>query len=393
MYRAHIALEPDSFKQRVQTCAEHSRSVAALARSHLAACGMGEAGYLAGLLHDCGKFTDEFDTYLTKAVSGESVQKGSVIHTFAGVRYLLERFHSHGVERSFSDISAEILAVCIGSHHGLIDLWNENHLNGFEHRLTKQPAYDRRAIAAFHAECAGEEEIRERFQKADEEILRLYQEGIAPHARNEAEVFFSLGLMARLMTSAVVDADRTDTRCFMEGIPHPAARQPAWEACAARVNAYVAAFPHSTPIQLARRAFSEECALAAENESGLYRLDLPTGGGKTLAALKFAVMHAQKHGMDRVIYTAPLLSIIEQNAGEIRKAVGDTASVLEHHSNLLQEQSSKEEITRTELLQETWDAQIIITTFVQLLNTLFSGKMSSVRRFHCLSIPSFSFFK
>lgn len=384
MHSAHIAIDPDTFKQRIQTCADHSRAVAQLAQAKLAARGLGAAGYLAGLLHDCGKFSDEFDAYLEKAVRGEKVKKGSVIHTFAGVRYLLEQFHSHDGNAWYENVTAEILAVSIGGHHGLMDLWDEHHQNGFDHRLTRQPDYDQRAIAAFHAECAKPEEVRLLFQKAREEIEEYCLKKIAPNANGETAVYFALGLMVRLITSAVVDADRTDTRCFMQGLPHPKICRPAWDACAAQVNAHVAAFPCDTAIQQARRAFSDLCADAAGKKPGLYRLDLPTGGGKTLAALRFAVLHARRNGLRRIIYAAPLLSIIEQNAKVIRDAVGNSAAVLEHHSNLLRDESSKEEIAQTELLQETWDAQVIVTTFVQLLNALFSGKMASVRRFHCL---------
>lgn len=382
MYSAHIAIDPITSQRRIQTCEEHSRAVAALAKAELETCGLGEAAYLAGLLHDCGKFTDEFDAYLQSAVAGEAVKRGSVIHTFAGVRYLLKHFHSHG-SLQISDISAEVLAASVGSHHGLIDIWDEYHQNGFDHRLSRQPQYDRRAIEHFQAQCAAPEEIQKLFHSANSEIIQFFQKKIAPYHNNN-EAFFALGLLVRLLTSTVVDADRTDTRCFEQNIPLPKLEIPSWEACAARINAHVAAFPHITPIQQARRAFSDYCTVAAERKAGLYRLDLPTGGGKTLAALRFAVLHAKANKLRRVIYAAPLLSIIDQNAKAIREAVGDTASVLEHHSNLLRDEASEEELAQTELLQENWDAQIIITTFVQLLNTLFDGKMPSVRRFECL---------
>lgn len=382
MHSAHIA--KDHSEKRIQTCTDHSRAVAKLAKANLEDCELGATGYLAGLLHDCGKFTDEFDAYLEKAVNGEKVRKGEVIHTFTGVSYLLKQFHSRGGCFNPSDITAEILAASIGSHHGLMDIWDERHQNGFDVRQTRQPKYDQRAINDFHAECAEAEEIRQLFQKADAEVLKFYGEKLMHSVKTRTEANFASALLVRLITSAVVDADRTDTRCFMQNIPHPALQKPIWDACVNRVNAHVAAFPQITPIQKARRSFSDLCAAAAENKPGLYCLNLPTGGGKTLAALKYAALHAQTNGMRRIIYTAPLLSIIEQNAKEIRSAMGETASVLEHHSNILKDESNGEEITRMELLQENWDAQIIVTTFVQLLNTLFSGKMSSVRRFHCL---------
>jgi len=381
MFTAHI--DPQSEPHRIQSCTDHSRSVADLAKAILAPCGLGSTGYLAGLLHDCGKFTDEFDEYITRAIGGEKAHKGSVIHTFAGVRCIMELFHVPN-EQPAESIAAEVIAICIGSHHGLIDLWNERHESGFEHRLKHQPAYDRRAIASFYKECATKDEIEQLFNEAKKEITSYLQLKINGYVRSEKEYCYALGLLVRLITSAIVEADRTDTRCFMDNTPLPQTSPPDWARCAAQVNRHIAAIPHEKPIQIARRAFSDRCAEAAENESGLFRLDLPTGGGKTLAALRFAVLHAKANKMRRVFYVAPFLSIIEQNADVIRSAVGDTIPMLEHHSNLVQEEATPEQAAQTEYMQQTWDAPMIITTFVQLLSTLFSGKMSSVRRFHAL---------
>lgn len=385
MFRAHIAIDGTTSGRREQTCTEHALSVAALAKNCLAPLGLSATGEIAGLLHDMGKFTDEFDAYIQKASMGEKVRKGSVIHTFAGVRYLLERFHTADGTPVYSDIASELLAVSIGSHHGFFDLWDEMHQSGFQHRLTHQPDYDRRAIAAFHTECMDEEGVRQRIMQASAEIISFFEKKIGSYAASQETGFFALGLLARLITSAVVDADRTDTRCFMQKQPLPEIVSPSWEACAEHLDAYMASFSKDKPLQRARGAFSDLCAVAAARDTGLYRLDLPTGGGKTLAALRFSVLHAKAHGLRRIIYVAPLLSIIEQNADVIRSGVGDTMPVLEHHSNILRDAMSPEKAAVTELLQETWDAPIIVTTLVQLLDTLFSGKMSSVRRFHCLS--------
>lgn len=385
MHIAHIAMMSHSAEKRVQTCAAHCRGVAALARDALAPLGLGQAAYLAGLIHDCGKFTSEFDEYITKAAQGEQVRKGSVIHTFAGCSYLLRQFHTSSGSLSITDIASEVLFIAVASHHGLIDLWDNRQQNGFDHRLQHQPAYDGRALEAFFSECADQQELHGLYEQAKKEIMGFYQEKLASCVSTEDEMYFAIGQLARLITSALVDADRTDTRCFMQNEPYVKPAAPPWQACARQVNAYVASFPRSTPIQAARADFSDLCAQAASGASGLYRLDLPTGGGKTLTALRFAVLHAEKNQMERVLYVAPLLSILDQNAREIRRAVGDSIQCLEHHSNLLHENETPEETQQIELLQETWSSPLIITTFVQLLNTMFSGKMSCVRRFHRLS--------
>lgn len=384
MYIAHIEKDLQTSEVRIQTCEEHARAAAALAQKALEPCGLSATGYMAGLVHDMGKCTDEFKNYLEKAAANEKVRKGSIIHTFAGVRYLLERFRSGDEPAPQTNIVSEILAASVGGHHGLFDLWDERHQSGFGHRLDHQPEYDRRAIAAFHKECADEQEVQSLYRQAEEEILTFLTRKVSQCVADNNEICFAFGLLTRLITSAVVNGDRTDTRCFMENRPLPINQPPSWEACAVQINAHIGTFSQTTPIQNARMRFSDLCAEKAMQSPGLFRLDLPTGGGKTLAALRFAVLHAQRNYLRRVFYIAPLLSILEQNAEVIRKAVNDTVPVLEHHSNLLLEGVPAGKAAVTELLQETWEAPVIITTFVQLLNTLFSGKMSAVRRFHSL---------
>lgn len=386
MHRAHMAIDVASLEERVQTCTEHAQAVAKLEKGYLAAVGLENTGKLLGLLHDMGKFTDEFDDYLNRAFHGEKVRKGSVIHTFAGVRYLLEQFHRQGGQLSLQDVMIEVLAVSVGSHHGYFDLWDENHTSGFQHRLTCQTTYDHRAIAAFHQECAVAEEVKQLVQQSVEELCECWRHVFRPQSRPlRGEPEFALGVLVRLLTSALIDADRTDTRCFMQSLPCPMASKTDWSACAAHVNAYVHGFSRESPIQQARGVFSDQCAAAAvEKAPGVYRLDLPTGGGKTLAALRFAVLHAEKYQLDSVFYVAPLLSVIDQNVQAIREAVGESMMVLEHHSDVLRDDMSPEEAAEVELLQENWDAPMIVTTMVQLLNTMFSGKTSCVRRFHRL---------
>ena len=157
-----------------------------------------------------------------------------------------------------------------------------------------------------------------------------------------------------------------------------------WGQCLDRVEEKLDRLPQTSPIAKARRAISAQCRQAAEQPGGVYRLNVPTGGGKTLSALRFALAHAKRHRKQRIIFTSPLLSILDQNSKEIRKYVGDDSLILEHHSNLIRIDEDPEEWDQRELLTEIWGAPIIITTLVQLLNTLFSGKTTAIRRFHAL---------
>ena len=131
----------------VQSNQEHCYGTAKYASKKLANIGLERTGFMVGLLHDCGKFTEEFSNYISGAVKGEKIRKGSVIHTFAGVTLLLNEFHTDMGE--FSDAVAEILACAVGSHHGLFDCVDPDGKSGFIHRLTKQPQYDQKAIENF----------------------------------------------------------------------------------------------------------------------------------------------------------------------------------------------------------------------------------------------------
>ncbi|MBQ7933087.1 MAG: CRISPR-associated helicase Cas3', partial [Clostridia bacterium] len=196
---------------------------------------------------------------------------------------------------------------------------------------------------------------------------------------------FLCGLIVRLLTSAVMEGDRRDTAEFMDGaVFPPEADRSLWQKLLAKTESELKSLSSSAPINEARRKISDICREAADKPSGIYRLNVPTGGGKTLTALRYALAHSEKYNKKRIIFTFPLLSILDQNSSVIRKYVGSDY-VLEHHSNVIQEKNSPEKLEEYELLTETWSSPIIVTTLVQLLNTMFDGKTSYVRRFHALT--------
>lgn len=380
MFPAHIKNEI------VQTCTEHCRQTALITSNALKAVGLENTGYLAGLLHDAGKFTNQFSTYITAAASGQPVKK-DVIHSFAGVYYLLRKYQSS--DNEYDKMTAQLIAYAIGAHHGSFDCFNENKENAFEHRLSKQPEYEEAAINNFLKECISEEQIHELFLKSSGEIARMFNNAneLVEIDESGSESYFYLGLIARLIASALVDGDRKDTAAFMNGtvFPPTQSRVSLWDECLSHLENYLNYLPVESSIQIARKEMSDYCRQFADNQPGVYRLNLPTGGGKTLSGMRYALAHAKRYDKKRIIYAAPFISIIEQNAKVIKDAVGNAGIVLEHHSNILREKESENEISQYDLLTETWDAPIIVTTLVQLLNTMFSGKTSSIRRFHTLS--------
>lgn len=379
-YAAHIN------EERIQSCEEHCINTARYAESRLMPIGLQKSAYLAGLLHDCGKYSEEFNQYIHKVSAGESVKKGSVIHTFAGLYYLLKTYHKNEDRGTYNSVTAELLAYAVGAHHGLFDCINPDRKNGFVHRLTKQPEYEQKAIALFNKYCCDSEGVDDCFLKASREIETISGK-IATITKSNKETYFYYGLLARLLLSAVIDGDRRDTAEFMTnkdfGICSRADRE-MWEECLNNLEDLLISFPVETEIQCTRKKISDLCAEFALKEPGIYRLNVPTGGGKTLSALRYALVHAGCYNKKRIIYTAPLISIIDQNAEVIRKAIGNDEVILEHHSNIVRTEKNDESLSRYDLLTEAWDSPIIITTLVQLLNTLFSGRTSCIRRFQSL---------
>lgn len=384
IYPAHIRTL-DNGERVVQSCEEHSRSSADIASHILRALHLEKTAYLAALLHDMGKFKSEFRSYIERVTDGIEVSRGSVKHTFCGVRYLFENYHDES--DPYACMTCELIAYAVGAHHGLFDSINEFHESGFLHRICNDVPGDDEAVAAFLELCADKGELDRLFSESKAEISELTDPDASAFATIERgdECNFYLGLLARLITSAVIEGDRRDTAEFMNDAVFPSdAERDLWLDLLERVETKLEKFPTDTPINRARRAISDECRAASTCGNGVYRLNVPTGGGKTLASLRFALAHAAENGKRRIIFTSPLLSILDQNSKVIREMIEDDSLILEHHSNVARSVNEEAETERNLHLIENWSAPIIITTLVQLLNTMFDGKSSSVRRFSAL---------
>ena len=384
-FPAHIR-SSDGQAAVVQTCEQHSRNAASFAAASLQDENLFHSALLAGLVHDMGKYKPAFRSYIEQAAAGNSPRKGSVIHTFAGVRYLLERFHTRESAMDYADIAAEILAYAAGAHHGLFDIVDASGACGFLHRLQTGDSDDLDAMQNFCAQCASESELNRLFHRSMAEIKAALEicQGLA---KSEEEFLFYAGLLVRLLCSAVIDGDRRDTAMFMNNAVSPdGADSRLWERLSEKLAEKLRQFRTDSPINQTRRRISDLCNNSAPNRPGIHRLHIPTGGGKTLSSLRYALAHAAQYRKKRIIFTFPLLSIIEQNSAVLRDAIGDDSIVLEHYSNVVSgETGSPDETARREQLIDSWDAPIIITTLVQLLNTLFDAKTACIRRFHALT--------
>jgi CRISPR-associated endonuclease/helicase Cas3 len=200
---------------------------------------------------------------------------------------------------------------------------------------------------------------------------------------------FKQGLLLRMLFSCLIDADRTNTADFDKpkgALLRQHGEYVPWTRLTERLEERLAAFPNEKWVDQRRCEIADHCLAAAKQPRGTFTLTVPTGGGKTLASLRFALHHAKRWEMDRMIYVSPYISIADQNAQVVRKVLEPTGCdfasiVLEHHSNLTPDKES----WRGSVLAENWDAPVVFTTAVKVLEALFGGGTRSVRRLHALA--------
>ncbi len=384
----------------LQTLETHLAESGAIAAKFTAKIGLPEIGELLGLLHDIGKYSSKFQGYIQSATgmidpdaddySNFRTQKGKIDHSTAGAQWIWQRLERYGDRGRYC---GQILAICIASHHsGLFDSLKPEAVDGFGRRIKKP---DRDTHLAECETLATSDYLNRIERLADKPLLiamlgKLQQFGAdKQHGQPISETIkhFYVGMFTRFLFSALIDADRINSADF----EHPENRQlrndspVEWEVAITRMEAALDEFSVCYRIDEIRRDISNRCHQRAKEPQGIYSLTVPTGGGKTYASLRYALHHANKHQLDRIVYVIPYTSIIEQNAEAIREIVecGSDAHpwVLEHHSNLEPEQQT----WHSKLAAENWDAPIVLTTMVQFLETLFSGGTRGVRRMHQLA--------
>ena len=381
-----------------QTVQEHLIEVSLICRRLAEKVVAPDAGELLGLLHDFGKYSQQFQIYLQSAtgmlnpdVDDEFVDfevlKGKIDHSSAGAQWVWEKFRQYGPQ---GGLVGQILALCLASHHsGLIDCLKPEGKNGFITRVNK----DNEKTHLQECEQTADNEILKRLnslatktliQDCSLQILQL----VDPQ-RKQSEIVkqFKVGLWTRFLFSCLIDADRINSADF-ENPDNERLRQKNgvnWQIAIERLEDKLDELPVRNEIDTIRRSISNQCKDRALDKQGIYSLTVPTGGGKTFASMRYALHHAYEHKLDRIIYIIPFTSIIEQNAQAIREvleAKGDEIPwVLEHHSNLEPERQT----WRDKLITENWDAPIVFTTMVQFLDVLFSGGTRGARRMHQLA--------
>lgn len=344
---------------------DHLKKVAELARTFAEDFGAGDWGYLAGLWHDLGKYSKEFQDYLRKKNDINAHIEGThgrIDHSTAGAQYAV----------SLLNLLGHLLAYMVAGHHsGLlngrdIDACQEARLrksiHPWEHGLQFLPKIDNIEPPIF---------LRNSLSKKDS---------------------FSVAFFVRMIFSCLIDADFLDTEAFVS--PEQAGLRGNWpdkilEQMDEALTQFISQLdPQGDPsVNQQRVLIREACLKAAEKSPGLFSLTVPTGGGKTLSSLAFALRHAIRHGLQRIIYVIPLTSIIEQNADVFREAMKLLTEglgrdvVCEHHSNI----DPENETLFNRLAAENWDAPLVVTTSVQFYESLFANKTSRCRKLHRLA--------
>lgn len=342
-----------------QTLQDHCKAVGKVAESFAGAFASGAHGRLIGELHDIGKARSAFQSYLKRCngIEDSEADYGDHSHSGAGACWL---------EKNCGDIG-KVLAYCIAGHHAGLPDWScreaPNGTLAFRLKEDKPVLSEGNVNAWISAH----------------ESAWLKERLSPPFTFNPKDS--SLSFWIRMMYSCLVDADFLDAEAFMD--PERASLRPSAVPLATLAERFFAKLDEKqrsatdTPVNRIRSEIRTACESAVEMPPGLFSLTVPTGGGKTLSGTAFALRHALRHGLKRVIYVIPYTSIIEQTADILREFIG-AENVLEHHSNF----DPEKETQQSRLASENWDAPVVVTTAVQFFESLYACKSSRCRKLH-----------
>lgn len=392
---------------KAQSLEDHLLETSLYAEMFAQKVGLSHCGQLLGLVHDLGKYSARFQEYIRlssqadpdeDAKARQKALKGD--HSTAGGQWIWRTMDFHNKQRFFGQILA--LASC--SHHtGLIDCLSPDGKEPFKDRMEREEG-----IAHFKESCGKVDRITARllhnfpfpllYRELQQKMLFIYRRELAEREAAlrhgvEKDVdnrpWFALGLLARFLLSCLTDADRISSAGFEDedyADLRSALVRPDWKRLSTKLERCLHdKAKNGGPIQEQRQSVSDACLTRGKDKQGFFTLTVPTGGGKTLASLRFALAHAAEHSLDRIIYVIPYTSIIDQNAQvarEILEQDEDAGSiVLEHHSNIQPE----EECYRHIKLASNWESPVVFTTMVQFLEALFGSGTRNVRRLHTLA--------
>jgi CRISPR-associated endonuclease/helicase Cas3 len=401
-YPAHYRRTDDV----IQIVEEHLLGVSNLCADYAKEHGFEWTGRLLGLLHDIGKYTSEFQEYITEGIRREKEElpplSKTIDHGKYGAIFLLDHYPKNSLD---DQVMREMLAMVICYHHGGLEDYITDDLDcklviRCEFKEREEQSY-MEAVNIFYERVMMQAEMDKIMQKSSEEFHNYRH-------LNENLERFDLHLLIRILYSCLIDADRYDTYCFMQKYDWEVSSEnekipisKLWEIfdhrlafAEKRLREKVTKGALETMIHNLRQDIWKQCDNYGSKPEGIYTLTVPTGGGKTLSSLRYAINHARNYNKKRIIYILPFTSIIEQNAAVVRDVLEAGDYLLEHHSNVVHEvESTDAKNTGTSdekweyyrLLTEQWTTPIIFTTMVQFLNTIFAGGTQNIRRLHNLT--------
>lgn len=413
---AHIS---EDGLNRKESVAEHTKKTVFLCGEKGRRCGLARVMALCAIYHDMGKEKDSFSTYILADEKVRRKLKGTISHASTGAKYIHERYHdSLGDVKGSAKIMVEMISYAIAAHHGMFDCVDADHNDIFFAKLNKVDDYDEAYCNAkqdYLSEYDEERIFREAAEEFDfcwnrikELFGRLKPLLLSGHNINAKEAMedcrlYLLACLQRLILSILIDSDWEATSDFMNNVDvlsKPAAynTKDIFRQAGRNFEAYMQEkqkrielsrlSDQERVIYEARNSLQEECRRFGQYPAGIYCLPIPTGGGKTLGSLAYALEYCRLHPeTERVIYVSPYISITEQNAQVFREAIGEDDWILEHHSSVIRKEEGTGEDYRSNITSRfdiNWEELFICTTFVQLMNTLFSDKGESIRRMHRL---------
>ena len=411
---------------RCQTLLKHSQNVAMIAGYLGRKVGLERTSYLMGYTHDAGKGRGDFQAYIMAPEEQQGRLKGTIVHSRAGAlaickaakldsRQALEDATA-ALDEEWRVLTAEILCLAITGHHaGLNDVTGgitSARKSLAEYILENGPErmQDEKALARFYEEVLSEDQIRVLFNEAVVELSEVLQksqrklissqiqglDSVVQNVKDKTRVkkarkktaYAIRSLLAEYLESCLVEADRYDAQCFEESVEPSLERYERagdWTSMTPALEKYIASLESDSRIGRARKKLSDNCAESAKRlDAGIYKCWAPTGFGKTLSSLRFALNQAARLDKRKVFYIIPYTSIIDQTAQIFKEILGEE-NILEHHCNVQFEESASDALSEHEALIQSWDKPIVLTTMVQFLNTAVSMKNTNIRRLHALT--------
>lgn len=429
---AHIS---DDGQHRTESVAEHTEKTVFLCNAKGARCGLSQVMSLCAAVHDMGKNKQAFQDYICADPNARQKLRGSVAHASTGAKYVYDRHHD---SQNPIGIMTEMISYAVAAHHGVFDCVKDpvEMTDLFSNKLNNVGDYDEACrnaekdylkeynpVRMFEAAAAEFRSVWGKiggaFQKTAA-LIQMKDKAGGGNAENGKEKqnkedgqtlairlteckFFLLSCLQRLILSILIDSDWEATSDFMNqtdtlskcGV---SSAKEIFEKASVNFNEYMRRkreeisqrqlTEKEKEIFDARNFLQDECRRFAGHSAGIYCLPIPTGGGKTLSGLAYALEYCRLHPeTERVIYVSPYISITEQNAEVFREAVGNPQWILEHHSSVTKTPDGNSEDYRSDgrsRFEMNWEEPFICTTFVQFMNTLFSDKSECIRRMHRL---------